>query len=104
VISDEDAPEGRHHDRLAIGGEVTMRRAGKIAFRVSIDDLSPHGCRAEFVDRPEFAEQLWIKFDGMEALEAQVRWIADSSAGLQFVRPIYPAVFDLLVAKLRAAA
>jgi hypothetical protein len=94
----------RQHERVSVEGEVTMRRAGKMSFRVHIYDLSPDGCKAEFVERPELNEQVWIKFDGMEALEAKVRWIVGAKAGLRFSRPLYAAVFDLLVAKLRAAA
>ena len=77
-----------------------MRRAGKLDFRVHIYDLSPDGCKAEFVDRPEVGEQLWIKFDGMEALEANVRWIVGQKAGVKFARPIHAAVFDLLATRL----
>jgi hypothetical protein len=79
-----------------------MRRAGKLSFRVHVYDLSPDGCKAEFVDRPELHEQLWIKFDGLEALEASVRWLAGSRAGVRFARPLHAAVFDLLAARLRA--
>jgi len=81
-----------------------MRRAAKLAFRVRIYDLSPEGCKAEFVERPSIGEQLWVKFDGIEALEAKVRWIVGAKAGLKFARPLHAAVFDLLIAKLRAAA
>ena len=94
----------RLHERVSVDGEVTMRRAGKTSFRVHIYDLSPDGCKAEFVERPELNEQLWIKFDGMEALEAKVRWIVGARAGLRFSRPLYGAVFDLLVAKMPGAA
>jgi hypothetical protein len=76
-----------------------MRRAGKTHFRVHIYDISPDGCKAEFVDRPELGEQLWIKFDGMEAMEAHVCWIVGARAGLRFVRPIHAAIFDMLVAR-----
>jgi hypothetical protein len=99
-----EGPEPRRSQRLCVNGEVTMRRAAKLAFRVRLYDLSPDGCKAEFVERPEIAERLWIRFDGMEALEANVRWIAGAKVGLKFARPIYPAVFEALAAKLRAAA
>jgi hypothetical protein len=94
----------RQHARVSVDGEVSMRRAGKLSFRVHIYDLSPDGCKAEFVERPEMGEQLWIKFDGMEALEAKVCWIGGPKAGLKFARPLYAAVFDLLLGKMRAAA
>jgi hypothetical protein len=95
------ANQPRRHERVSVGGEVTMRRAGKLNFRVHIFDLSPDGCKAEFVERPELGEQLWIKFDGIEALEASARWIASSKMGLKFTRSLHPAVFDLLAVRLR---
>jgi hypothetical protein len=94
------ATKPRCHERVSVDGEVAMRRAGKTNFRVHIYDISPDGCKAEFVDRPELGEQLWIKFDGMEALEAHVCWIAGARAGLRFGRQIHSAIFDLLVARL----
>jgi len=92
----------RLHERVSVDGEVSLRRASKLPFRVRIYDLSPDGCKAEFVERPELNEQVWIKFDGMDALEAKVRWIVGPKVGLRFARPLYAAVFDLLVAKLRS--
>ena len=94
-----DQPRG--YERVSVEGEVAMRRAGKLNFRVRIYDISPDGCKAEFVDRPDLGEQLWVKFDGMEALEADVRWIVAAKAGLKFTRPIHSAVFDMLLTRLR---
>jgi hypothetical protein len=93
----------RGYERLQVDAEVALRRAGKLPFRVRVYDLCPSGCKAEFVDRPETGEQVWIKFDGMEAMEAHVRWISGSKAGLKFARPIHAAVFDMLLARLNRA-
>jgi hypothetical protein len=98
-VAVEGATKPRRHERISVDGEVAMRRAGKTHFRVHIYDISPDGCKAEFVDRPELGEQLWIKFDGMEAMEAHVCWIVGARAGLRFVRPIHAAIFDMLVAR-----
>lgn len=95
--------QSRSHERITVEGQVTMRRVGKISFRVHVYDLSPVGCKAEFVERPRLDEQLWIKFDGLEALEARVRWLAGAKAGVEFVRPLHPAVFDLIVMRLGSA-
>jgi PilZ domain-containing protein len=89
----------RRHERISLAAEITLRRAGKLSFRVPLFDLSPAGCKAEFVERPELHEPLWVKFDAMEAIEATVRWIAGSRIGIGFARPIHPAVFDLLVTR-----
>jgi hypothetical protein len=99
-ISESASKKPRRHERVSVEGEVTMRRSGKVSFRVHIYDLSPEGCKAEFVERPELDEQLWIKFDGLEALEARVRWLSGAKAGVRFSRPLHPAVFDLIVSRL----
>jgi PilZ domain-containing protein len=96
----QDSAVPRGHQRVDVQAEVTLRRAGKVAFRVRLFDLSPAGCKAEFVDRPELGELVRIKFDAMESLEGTICWVAGSKAGIRFVRPIYSAVFSLLVERL----
>jgi hypothetical protein len=90
----------RKHDRVSLKASVSLRRQGSANYLVSTSDVSPSGCRVEFVERPTEGEIHWIKFDGLEALEVQVRWVRAFSAGVQFTRPIHPAVFDMLVTKL----
>jgi hypothetical protein len=102
--NDELARQPRRHERVSVEGEVTMHRRGKATYRVHIYDVSAEGCRAEFIERPEVNEQLWIKFDGLEYLCANVRWVVGSKAGLKFQRSFHPAVFDLLIARLRGGA
>jgi hypothetical protein len=90
----------RQSERLALLADVALRRAGKHHYRVRAYDVSPEGCKVELVDRPEQGEQLWIKFDGLEALAAKVCWMEGARAGLEFERPIHGAVFGLLLARL----
>jgi len=105
AVAGEDEPtrQPRRHERVSVEGEVTMHRRNKSNYRVHIYDLSPEGCRAEFVERPDVNEQLWIKFDGLEHLAADVRWIVGAKAGLKFQRSFHPAVFELLIARLTGA-
>ena len=79
-----------------------MRRAGFNHYRVAVHDLSPHGCKVEFVDRPRLDEKVWLKFEGLEALEGMVCWVRGTEAGVEFERPIHPAVFNLLLTRLGA--
>jgi hypothetical protein len=97
---DSSAETPRQHTRVSLKAEVRLRKGGQTTFLVQTSDLSPSGCKVDFVDRPAVGERHWVKFDGMEALEAQIRWVRDMSAGVEFVRPIYPAVFELLLARL----
>lgn len=90
----------RRSARIELPGEVTLRRPGMHNFRVRGFDISPEGCKVEFVDRPEPGEQVWIKFDGLETLQAKVCWLEGTVSGLEFVRPIHPAVFELMIERL----
>ena len=93
----------RRSARVSIQGEVQLRRSGKHNYVVNVFDISREGCRTEFVERPRLDETVWVKFEGLEALEATVCWTEGFAAGLEFVRPIYPAVFELLVERVRQA-
>jgi len=90
----------RKSERVAVSADVTMRRPGQPNYKVRVLDASPHGCKVEFVDRPGVHERMWIKFEGLEALEAEVAWVEGHVTGLRFARTIHPAVFDLLVERL----
>ena len=90
----------RKSARVNLTAEVTLRRPGKSNYRVRVFDASPEGCKLEFIECPELGEALWVKFEGMELLEARVCWTKGFTAGVEFQRPLYPAVFELLVSKL----
>ena len=96
----DQAPSPRKGVRVGLSAEVTLRRTGHGSYRVKILDVSLHGCKAEFVDRPKLDELVWIKFDDLQSLGAMVCWTRGSNVGLEFERPIHPAVFEMLVAKL----
>lgn len=91
----------RKSARVALAAEVVLRRSGRHNYRVNIYDLSREGCRVDFLERPDLDERVWVKFEGIEGMEATVCWVDDLAAGVEFTRPIYPAVFDLLVKRVQ---
>jgi hypothetical protein len=91
----------RSAERIEVTAEVTLRRLGNISFRVRLFDLSPNGCKVELVERPREGEHMMVKFEGLEALDAQVCWVEKFIAGLSFEKSFHPAVFDLLLQRLR---
>lgn len=95
-------PSPRKSARIGLSAEVILRRTGLSNYRVRIFDVSLHGCKAEFVERPQLDELVWVKFDDLQSLEAMVCWIRGFEVGLEFVRPIHPAVFEMLVSKLNS--
>jgi len=95
----KEVPRGA--DRSAVTNEVTMRRLGHNNYKVRIFDMSPSGCKVEVVERPKAAEKVSIKFEGLESIGAEVCWVEEFIVGLRFERPLHPAVFDLLLARLQ---
>jgi hypothetical protein len=90
----------RAHDRFAVSAQLSLRRLGRKAYEGALLDLTPRGCKVEFVERPKEGEIMWAKFDALDAIEATVRWVDGFHGGLEFVRPIHPAIFDSLLARL----
>lgn len=97
-----DPQQPRQHERTSLNADVSVRRSGRTTYVVVAKDMSPSGCMLEFVERPAVGERLFVKFDGLDALEAEVRWVEGFSGGARFFRPIYGAVFEMLVARLRS--
>ena len=47
------------------------------------------------------ADRAWIKFEGLEPLEAEVCWVKGFLTGVRFAKPIHPAVFERILGNLR---
>ena len=54
----------------------------------------PRGCKAELVERRALGEHVWVRFEGLDALEAIVCWVRGFELGLEFENPIHPAAFE----------
>jgi len=106
LVFDCEQPDPKQHwprrcERTSLTATVSLRRLGKINYKVNVFDISCDGCKVELVDVPRLEEHVLVKFDGLESLESEVCWIAGTCAGLRFERPIHPAVFDLLLERLQ---
>lgn len=95
-------PRTRKSERVALNAEIVMRRAGFNNYLVTVHDLSLKGCKVSFVDRPNLDEKVWVKIEGIEALEGVVCWVKGTEAGVEFERSIHPAVFKMLAERLRS--
>jgi hypothetical protein len=93
-------PWPRRGTRVRVAADVSLRRTGKIAYKVTVFDVSPYGCKVEFVDRPRIDEHVWIRFPGLEPVAGEVCWVVPPYAGMSFLNVIHPAVFDLMLARL----
>ena len=103
-IATEPEPRPRRSTRVAINAEVILRRSGQNNYRVKVYDVSKEGCKVEFVDRPTLDELVWVKFEGLEAMESLVCWVRGPRAGLEFRRPFYAPVYETLLRRHNAGA
>lgn len=99
-VETEREPVERSAERIPVEIEAILRGRGRPSYRVKVLDLSPTGCQVKFVERPREGDRLSIKFDFMEAIEAEVLWADSRTAGLKFENAIHPEVFGLLMKRL----
>lgn len=90
-------PQTRRAPR--IGFELPVRcRRGVIRSTVMLRDMTTHGARIEGLEQLHLDEAITLLLPGLQAKEAYVAWSREKSAGLEFDRPLHPAVFEQLVA------
>src|SRR5690349_5360837 len=94
-------PRARKSARVPLQAEVQLRRSGQSHYRVNVHDISPEGCRLEFVERPRLDETVWVKFAGLDAIASTVCWMRGHDVGIEFNRAIYQPVFENLIARLQ---
>lgn len=91
----------RKSQRETIEAEVSFRKPGQLGYQIRLFDVSPHGCKVEFIERPKLDDRVWVKFSGLEALPAYVCWVDGFIAGVEFEKVIHSAVFERLLTQLR---
>lgn len=99
--------ERRRSTRSAlVGSELRVRRIGGFSFQAGLWDVSSDGCRIELIEECAPGEDVIARFPQLEPMGAWVRWTQGVTAGVEFMRPIHPAVFKFLLARLgeRASA
>lgn len=92
--------ERRQHKRVALNSTVTVRRLGAFAFEVALKDISAGGCRVTMIEPGVVGDPVIARLPQLEPLGSRLCWAEGTVTGMQFLRPIYPAVFDMLLARL----
>lgn len=94
------APRRRLRERPELVATVLLRRFGRCKYQARLFDLTCMGCKVEFIERPRVGEVAWVTLDGLSSIEVSVRWVEGHYGGLEFARPIHPAVYDMLCIRL----
>jgi hypothetical protein len=92
--------ERRRDQRLSLDADVEFRRKKQAHYTVRMQDLTPNGCRIAPPERVDAGELVWVQLPSLESLSSRVKWATAWQSGVEFDRPMHPAVFDLLASRL----
>ena len=92
---------GRKAERVPLQADIDFRRTGEHRWRVDLLDFSPQGCRLELPVRVQGDDQIWISLPGLETLQGRICWVEEWVAGVEFDKPLHPAVFEMLEQRMR---
>ncbi len=96
-LSTNDGAEGRKAERAEVCVGAGLRQRGASGVTVQVLDLSTHGFRAATHLELQSGTDVWLKLPGLESLHAHVVWMRGHLLGCEFVRPLHPAVLDMIV-------
>lgn len=102
LLADSDKTP-RKAERVPLRADVDFRRTGDHRYRVNILDFSPEGCRMELPVNVSPGDTIWISLPGIESIQAEVCWVKEWTVGVEFSRPLYPSVFELVRERMRTA-
>lgn len=90
----QDRKEGRRLLRRAADLCATITGSSVRPRDVTIIDLTGYGCRVKGAFRSNVGERLLLTIDPIGPMAGTVIWWADGELGLEFIRPLHPAVID----------
>lgn len=93
--------KGRRSERLPVELGAGLRQRGASGVSVQIMDLSTDGFKAATHLELQPGTDVWLRLPGLESSHAQVRWAEGHYIGCAFVRPLHPAVLDMIVSRAR---
>ena len=98
-LSTEPFEGARQADRQEVVLGAGLRQRGANAVTVQILDLSTHGFRAATHLELSEGTDIWLKLPGLETWHSRVVWMRGHLVGCAFVRPLHPAVLQMIVSK-----
>ncbi|HVQ08174.1 MAG TPA: PilZ domain-containing protein [Allosphingosinicella sp.] len=87
----------RKSKRVALELGAGLRQRGGTGVSIQILDLSVDGFRASTHLELAQGTDVWLRLPGLEPYQAKVAWSKGHYVGCAFVRPLHPAVLDMIV-------
>jgi PilZ domain len=95
-LSTHSEDDGRRAARRDVVLGAGLRQRGAHAVTVQIVDLSTTGFRAATHLEMLPGADVWLKLPGLESLHARVVWMRGHLMGCEFIRPLHPAVLEMV--------
>lgn len=76
-------------------------RSGMRRSSVDVLDISCAGARVSSLNPLQPGTSFWIKLPNLEALEMTVVWSKGFEAGCRFLKPLHPAIFQVVAQAVR---
>lgn len=93
--------KNRQSERVPLTLGAGLRQRGASGVTVQIMDLSTDGFRVATHLELLVGTDVWLRLPGLEASHARVVWAEGQYVGCAFIRPLHPAVLEMIVANSR---
>ena len=90
---------GRRADRVAVELGAGLRQRGASGVSVQIMDLSTDGFRVATHLELAPGTEVWLRLPSLEPSAARVIWSDGPLIGCAFLRPLHPAVLQMILSK-----
>ena len=87
----------RGQKRSQARASVGFRQRGKTRISSRLLDLTTSGCKIRLSQSVKAGERVWVTLPTLESWSAQIAWVDDGHAGLEFEQPLHPAVADMVI-------
>jgi hypothetical protein len=91
--------KARLAERVEVSFGAALRQRGASGVSVQIADLSTNGFRVATHLELEPGTDVWLRLPGLEPCHARAVWSRGHHVGCEFVRPLHPAVLQMIVRK-----
>ena len=98
-LSTRSAPSARIAERVEVSFGAALRQRGASGVTVQIADLSTNGFRVATHLELHPGTDVWLRLPGLEPCHARTVWAQGHYVGCEFVRPLHPAVLQMIVRK-----
>jgi hypothetical protein len=98
-LSTGPTPRPRNAERVEVSFGAALRQRGASGVSVQVADLSTNGFRVATHLELQPGTDVWLRLPGLEPCHARAVWCRGHYAGCEFVRPLHPAVLDMIVRK-----